>query len=78
MASILILGSGYTLRLATAALTPKSPVHSLGVLLVPGLLLYEQIAVVARSAYFQLWLNKEALTMVTWSCLGLTIVMCSM
>lgn len=49
--SSLVVGCGCTPKLA---LTPKTSVHSLGVLLDPGLLLDVQKVAVARSTYYQL------------------------
>lgn len=67
------LGIGCRPRLTRVAFAPKSFVHSLGILLHLGLLLHEQIVIVARSAYFQLRLvwqplpfpDKMGLTIIT-------------
>lgn len=48
------LRSDYISMLAEVALTPKTSVHSLGILLDLGLLLCAPVATVARSAYCQL------------------------
>lgn len=50
----LFMGNGFMARLVGAAPTPSTSVHSLGVLLDPGLLLWGQVMAVARAAPFQL------------------------
>lgn len=57
--SNLVLRSGCTPLLAGVTLTPKASVHSLGVLLDPGLLMEDHVADVAMSAWCQLWLVHQ-------------------
>lgn len=57
VASSLVLGS--TLRLAGVLLTLKPSVGIFGMPQDPSLLLHKQIAAVAKSSYFQLWLVHQ-------------------
>lgn len=52
--SNLIVGTGYLLMFAGGALTASLFIHSLGVLLDPGLLLEAEVVAMASGAYYQL------------------------
>lgn len=54
-----LLRSGWTQRLAWVALTHNPFACSLSVLLDPHLLLHEQVTLVTRTAYIQLWLVPQ-------------------